>query len=248
MKLIELENICKTYRIGEVAVPVLRGVSLSVDKGEFVTLMGASGSGKSTLMNLLGFLDRPTSGQYWLEGDEVSKLSGDERAFLRNHKVGFVFQNFNLLSRTSAVENVMVPLSYSAEHLSDKEANRRAAELLAKFGLEGRVHHEPSKLSGGEQQRVAIARALINQPTILLADEPTGNLDSHTSEEVLRLFERLNEEEGITIVMVTHDAHIAHHARRVIHLRDGVVIEDEGIVASRRDLYQRGPFADGGAK
>ncbi len=231
MELIELNNICKAYQVGEIAVPVLKGVSLAVKRGEFVALMGTSGSGKSTLMHLLGFLDRPTSGQYWLEGQEVSRLSGDERAILRNHKIGFVFQNFNLLPRTSAIENVIIPLSYSAQHLADGQAKRRAAELLEHFGLGGRFNHEPSKLSGGEQQRVAIARALINQPPILLADEPTGNLDSHTSEEVLRLIGQLNTEEGITIVMVTHDANIAHHAKRIIRLSDGVIIEDNAVAA-----------------
>lgn len=231
MELIELDNICKTYQVGELAVPVLKGVSLAVKQGEFVALMGASGSGKSTLMHVLGCLDRPTSGEYFLQGREISRISGDERAVLRNHKFGFVFQNFNLLPRTSAVDNVIMPLSYTAEHFSDKQSKQKAAEMLRRFGLDGRMHHEPAKLSGGEQQRVAIARALINQPPILLADEPTGNLDSHTSEEVLHLIEQLNEEQGITIVMVTHDAHIAHHAKRIIRLSDGVIIED-GIAAA----------------
>ena len=231
MELIELKNIYKEYRVGEIAVPVLKGVSLAVSRGEFVALMGASGSGKSTLMNLLGCLDRPTSGEYWLDGREISRVSGDERAVLRNHKFGFVFQNFNLLPRTSAIENVIIPLSYSADHLGDKGAKQMASELLHRFGLDGRLHHEPSKLSGGEQQRVAIARALINQPPILLADEPTGNLDSHTSEEVLHLIERLNEEQGITIIMVTHDANISRRARRIIQLSDGIIIEDDAAVA-----------------
>jgi ABC-type lipoprotein export system ATPase subunit len=232
MELIELNNICKTYQVGELSVPVLKGVSLAVKRGEFVALMGASGSGKSTLMHVLGCLDRPTSGEYLLEGREISRISGDERAILRNHKFGFVFQNFNLLPRASAIENVIIPLSYSEEHLGEKEAKHRAAEMLSRFGLHDRMHHEPSKLSGGEQQRVAIARALINQPTVLLADEPTGNLDSHTSEEVLHLIEQLNEEQGITVVMVTHDLHIAHHAKRVIHLSDGVIVEDGAAVGS----------------
>jgi len=232
MELIELNNICKTYQVGELAVPVLKGVSLAVKRGEFVALMGASGSGKSTLMHVLGCLDRPTLGEYLLEGREITRISGDERAILRNHKFGFVFQNFNLLPRTSAIENVIIPLSYSEEHLGEKEAKHRAAEMLSQFGLRDRMHHEPSKLSGGEQQRVAIARALINRPTVLLADEPTGNLDSHTSEEVLHLIEQLNEEQGITIVMVTHDANIAHHAKRIIHLSDGVIVEDGAAVGS----------------
>jgi len=223
MKLIELKNIYKTYYIGELALPVLKGVSLDITKGEFVTLMGASGSGKSTLMNILGCLDHPTSGQYWLDGQEVSQLSTDERAFVRNQKVGFVFQNFNLLPRTSALENVMLPLEYTAENLPDREVKRRAIELLSRVGLKSRFDHEPSQLSGGEQQRVAIARALVNRPSILFADEPTGNLDSHTSEEVLRMFQQLNEDEGITVILVTHDANIARHARRVIHISDGVI-------------------------
>ena len=171
--------------------------------------MGASGSGKSTLMNILGCLDHPTSGEYWLDGQEVSRLSADQRALVRNHKIGFVFQSFNLLPRTSALENVMMPLSYTAEHLSDREARERAEELLDRVGLGDRMDHEPSQLSGGQQQRVAIARALVNRPPLLFADEPTGNLDSRTSEEVLRMFQQLNEEEGITIILVTHDPDVA---------------------------------------
>ncbi len=223
MQLIELRDIYKTYYIGELAVPVLKGVSLNIGQGELVALTGASGSGKSTLMNILGCLDHPTSGEYWLDGREVSRLSADERAFVRNQKVGFVFQNFNLLPRTSALENVMLPLSYTAEHLPDREARQRATEMLNRVGLGDRFHHEPSQLSGGQQQRVAIARALVNQPSIVFADEPTGNLDSHTSEEVLRMFQQLNEEQGITIILVTHDANIARHARRIIHISDGII-------------------------
>ena len=230
MDFIELKNIYKTYQLDGLGVPVLKGVSMSVNKGEFVALMGTSGSGKSTLMHVLGCLDRPTSGQYWLEGQEISKLSGDERAILRNHKIGFVFQSFNLLPRTSAIENVIMPLSYTASNMSDSQAMERAAELLGRFGLGDRLDHEPSQMSGGEQQRVAIARALINQPPILLADEPTGNLDSRTSEEVLQLIGQLNAEHEITVVMVTHDPNIAHHAKRIIRLRDGVIIEDDAAV------------------
>ncbi len=204
-------------------MPVLKGVSLDIEQGEFVALMGASGSGKSTLMNILGCLDHPTSGEYRLDGHEVSQLLANERALVRNQKVGFVFQNFNLLPRTSALENVMLPLSYTAEHLPDKEARRRAMDMLNLVGLGDRFHHEPSQLSGGQQQRVAIARALINHPSILFADEPTGNLDSHTSEEVLRMFQQLNENEGITIILVTHDANIARHAKQIIHISDGVI-------------------------
>ena len=225
MELMDLKNIYKTYHVGELDVPVLMGVSLSIDKGELVALMGASGSGKSTLMNILGCLDHPTSGQYFLDGQEVSNMSSDERALLRNHKIGFVFQNFNLLPRTTALENVMLPLSYTAENISDRDVRRRAMELINRVGLGDRHHHEPSQLSGGQQQRVAIARALINRPALLLADEPTGNLDSHTSEDVLRMFQQLNQEEGITIIIVTHDPNVAKHARRIIGISDGVIVD-----------------------
>ena len=228
MQLIELRNLCKTYHVGEVAVPALKGISLNIAQGELVALMGASGSGKSTLMNILGCLDRPTSGEYLLDGQEISRLSNDARALLRNHRIGFVFQNFNLLPRTSALDNVTMPLSYSAEHLPERQARQRAKEMLKLMGLEDRIHHEPSQLSGGQQQRVAIARALINKPSSLLADEPTGNLDSHTSEEVLRLFSQLNEEQGITVILVTHDINIAHHAKRTIRILDGEVDNSGG--------------------
>ena len=223
MELIRLVDIHKTYHLGEVSVPVLKGVSLTIDRGELAALMGTSGSGKTTLMNLLGCLDRPTSGQYWLDGEEISRLSADERAMIRNRKIGFVFQNFNLLPRTSALENVMMPLSYTAQHLAEREARERAKALLQRVGLGDRLDHEPSQLSGGQQQRVAIARALINHPPLLFADEPTGNLDSKTSEEILRMFQQLNAEEGITIILVTHDPGVAHHARRVIRIRDGLI-------------------------
>jgi ABC-type lipoprotein export system ATPase subunit len=223
MELIKLDDIRKTYRLGEVDVPVLKGVSLSIDRGELVALMGASGSGKTTLMNLLGCLDRPTSGRYWLDGEEVSQMSSDERAMVRNKKIGFVFQSFNLLARTSALENVMMPLSYTAKNLSDRECRKRAEALLQRVGLGERMHHEPSQLSGGQQQRVAIARALVNHPPLLFADEPTGNLDSRTSEEILMMFRKLNAEEGITIILVTHDAEVASYAKRVIRIRDGLI-------------------------
>ena len=223
MALIELQDINKTYEIGEISIPVLRGISLNIQEGDFVALMGASGSGKTTLMNILGCLDHPTSGHYWFDGQDVVELSADERAVLRNQKIGFVFQNFNLLPRTSALENVMMPLSYTVEHTSDREARKRAEELLQRVGLGEHLDHEPSQLSGGQQQRVAIARALINHPPLLFADEPTGNLDSQTSEEVLGIFGQLNEEEGVTIILVTHDPSVARHAKRIIRIRDGVI-------------------------
>jgi ABC-type lipoprotein export system ATPase subunit len=230
MQLIELRNIYKTYHIGDLDLTVLREVSLNVARGELVALMGSSGSGKSTLMNILGCLDRPTSGEYWLDGQEVSRRSAEERALLRNRTVGFVFQNFNLLPRTSALENVMMPLSYAQENLSERHVRHRSAELLERVGLGDRLDHLPSQLSGGQQQRVAIARSLVNRPAILFADEPTGNLDSHTSEEVLQMFEQLNAEDGITIVLVTHDAAVARHARRIIRIHDGVI--EDGAFAS----------------
>ncbi len=226
MELIRLQDIYKTYHLGQVDVPVLKGISLTVARGEMVALMGVSGSGKTTLMNILGCLDRATSGKYWLDGEDVSGLSADERALLRNRKIGFVFQNFNLLARTSALENVIMPASYATTGQSDREVRERAIELLRRVGLEDRMDHEPSQLSGGQQQRVAIARALINQPSLLFADEPTGNLDSRTSEETLEMFGRLNSEEGITIILVTHDAGVAHHAQRIIHILDGQINGD----------------------
>ena len=207
-------------------VPVLKGISLEIKRGELVALMGASGSGKSTLMNILGCLDRPTSGEYWLDGQEISNLSSDARAMVRNQKIGFVFQSFNLLPRTSALDNVMMPLNYTAAHLSDSEGRARAAAMLKRVGLGDRMDHEPSQLSGGQQQRVAIARSLVNNPPLLFADEPTGNLDSKTSDEVLKMFQRLNKEEGITIILVTHDANVAEHANRVIWIKDGIVETD----------------------
>jgi ABC-type lipoprotein export system ATPase subunit len=225
MELVELRDICKTYRLGDIAVPVLKGVSLTIACGELVALMGTSGSGKSTLMNILGCLDRPTLGEYRLDGREVSRLSGDQRAVLRNGKLGFVFQNFNLLPRTSALENVAMPLAYTNQHLSEREARRRAEEMLCRVGLQDRLEHEPSQLSGGQQQRVAIARALINHPPLLFADEPTGNLDSRTSQEVLGMFQQLNGQDGITIMLVTHDADVARYASRIIHIRDGVIVD-----------------------
>jgi ABC-type lipoprotein export system ATPase subunit len=222
--LIGLRDIYKTYHLGQVDVPVLKGVSMEIAKGELVALMGVSGSGKSTLMNILGCLDHPSDGEYWLDGQEVSRFSADQRASVRNHKLGFVFQNFNLLPRTSAIENVAMPLSYAHDHISEKQALARAKELLELVGLADRMDHEPSQLSGGQQQRVAIARALVNRPAVILADEPTGNLDSRTSEEVLGMFQKLNVEEGITILLVTHDPGVAQHAQRVIRIHDGVIV------------------------
>ena len=238
MPMIKLQDICKTYHLGEISVPVLKDVTLSVERGELVALMGASGSGKSTLMNILGCLDRPTSGRYWLDGGDVSELSIAQRATERSRKIGFVFQNFNLLPRTSALDNVAMPLTYTAENLPEREARRRARDMLCRFGLEDRLHHEPSQLSGGQQQRVAIARALVNHPALLFADEPTGNLDSRTSVDVLRIFQQLNEEDGLTIVLVTHDANVAKFARRVIHIRDGTIWNGQG--AGPTDIDAKG--------
>ena len=223
MALIELENITKTYFLGEIDVPVLKGISLSIDEGEYVALMGASGSGKSTLMNILGCLDRPTSGLYRLDGEEVGSADGDRRAVVRNRKIGFVFQSFNLLPRTSALENVIMPLTYTAGDLSARECRKRGMEMLERVGLKDRMHHHPSQLSGGQQQRVAIARALINRPPVLMADEPTGNLDSSTSEEVMEMFSALNAE-GITVILVTHSVEIANFAKRTIHVQDGLIV------------------------
>jgi ABC-type lipoprotein export system ATPase subunit len=221
--LILLDNIRKTYHLGELDLQVLKGVSLTIEPGEMIALTGASGSGKTTLMNILGCLDRATSGQFVFDGQDISNLSSDGRALVRNRKIGFVFQNFNLLARTTALDNVIMPLGYTNQHLGDREARRRATEMLARVGLSDRMHHFPSQLSGGQQQRVAIARALVNRPPLLLADEPTGNLDSRTSEEILAMFQKLNVEEGITIIIVTHDHDVAAHAKRQILMRDGQI-------------------------
>jgi putative ABC transport system ATP-binding protein len=229
--LVRLIDLHKVYRTGEMEVPAVRGVSLEIKRGEFVALMGASGSGKSTLMNILGCLDRPTEGHYILDGADVSGLDRDRLADIRNRKIGFVFQNFNLLPRTSARENVELPLVYSAQQLTNAELRERADRVLASVGLAGREDHHPSQLSGGQQQRVAIARALINEPEVLLADEPTGNLDSQTSVEIMAIFQQLNER-GITIIMVTHEPDIAAYAKRNVMMRDGVILDDH--VVSRQ--------------
>ena len=223
MALIELENVTKTYFLSEMAVPVLKGINLSIDRGEYVALMGASGSGKSTLMNILGCLDRPTGGNYMFDGEELGRASGDRRALVRNQKIGFVFQSFNLLPRTSALENVIMPLSYTAGNLSHAERRKRGLAALAEVGISDRAGHQPSQLSGGQQQRVAIARALINRPPVIFADEPTGNLDSHTSLEVMDMFSKLNDE-GITVILVTHSSEIARYAKRTICMSDGQIV------------------------
>ena len=229
--LIEVRNVCKTYNLGEVTVEALKNANLSIEQGEYVALIGPSGSGKSTLMNTLGCLDRPTSGSYKLAGEEISTMSNDGRARIRNRRIGFVFQNFNLLTRTTALENVELPLLYT-QGISASERNRRAIEKLSMVGLGNRLDHHPSQLSGGQQQRVAIARALVNEPAILMGDEPTGNLDSKTSREVISLFRELNETSGITVILVTHDPNVAKNAKRVIVLRDG------GIVCDTTDVRQ----------
>jgi len=229
--LVRLVDVHKTYRTGEMEVHAVRGVSLDIKCGEFVALMGASGSGKSTLMNILGCLDRPTSGHYVLDGADVSGLDRDRLADIRNRKIGFVFQNFNLLPRTSARENVELPLLYAAQRLTSAQLREKADHVLASVGLAGREDHPPSQLSGGQQQRVAIARALINDPEVVLADEPTGNLDSRTSVEIMGIFQQLNER-GITIIMVTHEQDIAAYARRNLVMRDGILLSDK-IVTQR---------------
>ncbi|HTJ79064.1 MAG TPA: ABC transporter ATP-binding protein [Rariglobus sp.] len=223
---VQLQDIHKIYATGEVQVHAVRGISLDIQKGEFIAIMGASGSGKSTLMNTLGCLDRPTSGRYLLDDIDVSDLDRNERADIRNQKLGFVFQGFNLLARTSALENVELPMLYAPRRISAQEMRERAMHALGIVGLADRHDHLPNQLSGGQQQRVAIARALVNQPQILLADEPTGNLDSKTSIEVMGVFQKLNDE-GITIVMVTHELDIAHYCKRNLIVRDGVVVRDE---------------------
>ena len=238
MPLIQLRDISKVYDLGEVQVAALRSTSLDIEPGEFVALIGPSGSGKSTLMNTLGCLDRPSTGSYLLAGEEIATMSRDQRARIRNQRIGFVFQNFNLLARTTAVENVELPLMYS-QGLAHTERRARAVEMLQMVGLGERLDHHPSQLSGGQQQRVAIARALVNRPSILLGDEPTGNLDSKTSRDIMSMFRHLNETNGITIILVTHDLNVARNAKRNIVLRDGEVVCDTTDVSqAAKHLHQ----------
>lgn len=224
-EVIRVEDLHKNYRMGDIEVPALRGVDLRIEAGEFVAIMGASGSGKSTFMNILGCLDRPTSGRYFLQGEEVGSLSRDEWAHIRNRRIGFVFQGFNLLARTSALENVELPTMYNG--LAAAQRRERALEVLSLVGLGERLDHKPNQLSGGQQQRVAIARALVNRPSLILADEPTGNLDSATSHDIMTLFQRLNTEQRITIVLVTHEHDIADYAQRSVLFKDGLIVADQ---------------------
>ena len=240
MALIELRDIRKIYDLGEVRVEALRGVSLSMEKGEFVAVMGPSGSGKSTLMNILGCLDVPSSGSYLLDGRDVSNMKKDELAQVRGRFIGFVFQGFNLLSRTSALENVELPLLYMG--VPRQERAKRALDALRLVGLEGREHHEPKQLSGGQQQRVAIARALVGGAPLILADEPTGNLDTKTSDEIMDLFENLNRTKGITIILVTHEPDVARYSRRVVTVRDGLIVSDEPM-EKRTEIEKEGECA-----
>ena len=224
--LIQLENLTKTYHVGETEVRALQGVTYTVNEGEFVAILGPSGSGKSTMMNIIGCLDKPTTGRYFFEGEEVSKLDKNQLARIRNKKIGFVFQSFNLLARTTALENAELPLVYS--NVPGREQAKQALAALELVGLKDRAHHKTNQLSGGEQQRVAIARALLNNPSLILADEPTGNLDTKTSEEIMIIFRKLNDEKKITIVMVTHEADIGAQAKKRIFMRDGVIVREDG--------------------
>lgn len=226
---IEIQNVKKIYQMGDVQVPALNGVSLNVEKGEMVAIIGPSGSGKSTLMNIIGCLDTPTSGSYILDGVDVSKMTDDEQALIRNKKIGFVFQQFNLLPRTPALDQVELPMVYAGA--SDRK--ERARQALESVGLGDRLHHRPTELSGGQQQRVAIARALVNNPSIILADEPTGNLDSKAGREVMAIFQRLNRERGITVILVTHEPAIAAHTHRIVRIRDGLIVGDERVAKPR---------------
>jgi putative ABC transport system ATP-binding protein len=232
--LIRVVDVRRSYALGDVTVHALRGVTLQIPKGSMIAIVGASGSGKSTLMNILGLLDRPSSGQYYLDGQDVSGFDRDRRAELRNRKIGFVFQNFSLLPRTTALENVELPLLYNGRGSRPKQRHDKAMELLRTVGLVERAHHAPNQLSGGQQQRVAIARALVNDPELILADEPTGNLDSRTSVEIMEILQRLNREGGITVLLITHEHDIAGYASRVVTVRDGRLRSDEP-VETRRD-------------
>ena len=225
MALLELKDIRKSFSMGKDEVEILHGISLSLERGEFVAMMGPSGSGKSTTMNILGCLDKPTSGTYILNGQNINELEGDDLAVIRNRTIGFVFQGFNLLQKTSAIENVELPLLYAG--MPKKKRRDRAREALIQMGLEDRLYHEPTQLSGGQQQRVAIARGIVNRAPILMADEPTGNLDSKTSDEIMKLFKKINEEDGITILLVTHEPDVAAYAKRIVHFRDGMITSDE---------------------
>jgi putative ABC transport system ATP-binding protein len=231
---ISVRNLVKTYIVGEVQVRALRGINLDVQRGEFLAVSGTSGSGKSTFMHIVGCLDKPTSGQYLLDDQDVSRMSKDSLATVRNKKIGFVFQGFNLLSRTSALDNVELPLLYGNTGMKTAERHKRATEMLELVGLGNRTDHHPNQLSGGQQQRVAIARALINNPSILLADEPTGNLDTRTSIEVMGIFQRLNQERGITVVLITHETDIAEYGTRTVTFRDGQVVADKSVARRRQ--------------
>jgi putative ABC transport system ATP-binding protein len=236
MRLIEARDITKIYQLGDVELKALDGVSITIDKGEFLAIMGPSGSGKSTFMNIVGCLDIPTSGQYFLEDIDVGKLTRDELAHIRNQKIGFVFQGFNLLSRTSALENVELPMLYDG--VPTKERKQKALAALKIVGLEGREDHHPNQLSGGQQQRVAIARAIVNQAPIIFADEPTGNLDTRTSMEIMELFQKLNSESGITVILVTHESDIAAYSRRIIRFLDGRLVSDKSTIDDRKGHEQ----------
>jgi putative ABC transport system ATP-binding protein len=240
MPLLRVRDLVKTYQVGDAAVRALRGVTLDIDAGEFVAVVGPSGSGKSTFMHILGCLDRPTSGEYWLEDRDVSRLNDDDLSTIRNAQIGFVFQGFNLLARTSAVENVELPLLYGAAKVAAGERRRRALAALEAVGLADRAAHHPNQLSGGQQQRVAIARALLNNPSMLFADEPTGNLDSRTSVEVMDIFQRLKQERGITIVLITHEHQVAEYGSRIIAFKDGQILSDR---ANQRQRMAIGELA-----